>query len=148
MAAHFDANTDPTVAYDAASGRAFVVNMADERVDILDVTDPAAPQPAGFIDITPYGQDPTSVAVHNGLLAIGVEADKKPTDGTLLLADVNGAILNALRVGPFPSAVAFTPDGSRIVVANQGLPNKEYTKNPEGSISVIALGSDPARAPE
>jgi hypothetical protein len=143
LAASFAAN-DGTMAYDAASRRAFVVNRDAARVDILDVTDPTAPQPIGAIDVSPYGQEPASVAIHNGLLAIGVEADKKPADGTVLLANTNGVVLNDLRVGPLPAALAFTPDGTRLVVANQGLPNKEYTKNPEGSISIIALEGDPA----
>ena len=131
-------------AYDSASRRAFVVNGADARVDIYDMANPSAPLPVGSIDVTPFGQEPTSVAVSNGLVAIGVEADKKPNDGTVVLADVNGTILNDLRVGPLPAALAFTPDGARLVVANKGEANKEQTKNPEGSISIIDLRGDPA----
>ena len=142
LAALFAPDADPRVAYDHATQRAFVANAADARVDILDATNPTAAVLVGSIDVTPYGQEPTSVAVHSGLLAIGVEADKRANEGALLLADTNGVILDDVRVGPRPVAVAFTPDGMRLVVANQGQPNKGGDKNPEGSISIIELGNN------
>lgn len=135
----FNGNATELVAYDAATHRAFVANVAEARVDILDLTDAAAPVIIGTIDVTPYGQNPTSVAVYNGIVAIAVEANKKTADGTVLLANADGSILTDVRVGALPAAVAFTPDGTRLVVANKGEANKEYTRNPEGSISIIDL---------
>ncbi len=126
-------------------GRAFVVNEAGARVDILDVTDSAAPTLTGSIDTSPYGQNPTSVAASNGVVAITVEANKKTADGTLLLADANGVILSDVKVGALPVAVAFTADGLHLVVANQGEVNKEGTKDPEGSISIIDLRDGAAK---
>ncbi len=35
--------------------------------------------------------------------------------------------------------LAFTPDGSRVVVANTGEANDDYSVDPEGSVSIIAL---------
>lgn len=135
----FNGNAAELAAYDAATRRFFVVNVAEARVDILDMTDSAAPVLVGTIDVTPYGQNPTSVAVHNGIVAIAVEANKKTAAGTVLLVDVGGAILSDVKVGALPDAVAFTPDGTRLVVANKGAANKEYTKDPEGSISIIDM---------
>ncbi len=141
----FNGNAAGLMAYDAAARRAFVVDEAGARVDILDVTDSAAPTLTGSIDTSPYGQNPTSVAASNGVVAITVEANKKTADGTLLLADANGVILSDVKVGALPVAVAFTADGLHLVVANQGEVNKEGTKDPEGSISIIDLRDGAAK---
>jgi hypothetical protein len=42
--------------------------------------------------------------------------------------------------------LTFTPDGTKVLVANEGEPNKDYSIDPEGSISVIDVSSGAASA--
>lgn len=38
--------------------------------------------------------------------------------------------------------LTFTPDGARLLVANEGEPNDDYTIDPYGTISVIPVDGD------
>lgn len=85
-----------------------------------------------------------SVAVKNGIVAIAAAAQIVTNDGTVTFfdagADPNGASpLDTVAVGALPDMLTFTPDGSKVLVANEGEPNDDYTTDPEGSVSVIDI---------
>lgn len=135
----FDEGAAEIVAYDAASQRLFVSNAKVNTLDVLDVSDPATPTLTKTIDLTPYGAGVNSVAVKNGIVAVAVEAEPKQNPGQVVFFDTNGTYRNKVQVGTLPDMLTFTPDGSRIVVANEGEPNADYTVDPEGSVSIIDI---------
>ena len=57
----FAAGGAEIVSYDPGTRRLFVVNAQAARVDILDISDPSAPQLVGAIDVTPHGAVANSV---------------------------------------------------------------------------------------
>lgn len=89
--------------------------------------------------------DANSIAIHENLLAIAVEADVKQDNGVILFYRLNdravGELLTSVEVGALPDMVTFTHDGAKLLVANEGEPSKNYQVDPEGSISVIAINS-------
>lgn len=130
-------------AYDAASKRLFVVNGANGTVDVLDLSTPRAPVKIGTIDVSALGASVNSVAVHDGLVALAIQAPAKTDPG--VVAFYNAATLQrtaSVQVGALPDMLTFTPDGLRVIVANEGEPNS-YNQvdsvDPEGSVSVITV---------
>jgi hypothetical protein len=142
----FDDGAAEICAYDARSKTLFVVNGAQRTIDVLDVSDPAHPMPTATIDVTPYGAAANSVAVHDGLVAVAVEAEVKQAPGKVVLFSTAGRFLKAFPAGALPDMVTFTPDGRYILTANEGEPNADYTLDPEGSVTIVDLSKGLGKA--
>ena len=141
------------VAFDKATHKVFVINSGDNTIDVLDLTDPAAP--VKLTTLAVFDQDSAtftsgganSVAVANGLLAVAVEADNKQAAGRIYLynADDN-SFAAAFMAGALPDMVKFSPDGNYLLSANEGEPSGDYKNDPEGSITVVNLTAGVASA--
>ncbi len=135
----FDDSAAEIGAFDPVSKRMFVVNGDSGAVDVLDLSDPSHLNLLFSIDISSYGDQANSVAVANGIVAVAVAADPSQDPGRAVFFDVNGVFLNQVIVGALPDMLIFTPDGTKVLVANEGEPNDDVTVDPEGSVSIIDL---------
>ena len=135
-------------AYDAASKRLFVVNGALGTVDVLNMADPTAPVAVGSIravDLWAGAGGVNSVATYGGMVALAVEASPKTSDGRMVVIRASDlAVIATAQVGALPDMLTFTPDGKKILVANEGEPNsygQPDSIDPEGSISIIDVST-------
>ena len=142
----FDEGAAEISAYDPWTRRLFVTNANANTVDVLDIRNPRKPRLRFTIDLSEYGAGVNSVAVSNGVVAVAVEADPKQGPGSVVFFDVKGRYLNDVTVGALPDMVTFTPDGTRVLVANEGEPDDDYVVDPEGSISIIDISAGIASA--
>lgn len=116
--------------------------MPPGKIDVLDIRQPAQPALLFNIDLSAYGSSVNSVAVHRGLVAAAVQNAVKTEPGKVVLLNADGQVQGAVDVGALPDMLTFTPDGRRLLVANEGEPSDDYLTDPEGSVSIIDL---PAR---
>jgi hypothetical protein len=123
-------------AFDPSSKRLFSTNVLTGSIDIFDLSDPAWPVKVTSVAL---GGTPNSVAVHDGVIAVAVENVTKTAPGRVAFFNPNGALLSSVIVGAQPDMVTFTPNGRRVLVANEGEPNEAYTIDPEGSVSIIDM---------
>ena len=130
-------------AYDAATQRLFVVNGANGTIDVLDLRDPRSPTRVGAISVGSLGASANSVAVHDGLVAVAVDANPKTNPGVVAFYDARDLrLLSQVAVGALPDMLVFTPDGLTVLVANEGEPSGygvPGAADPEGSVSVITV---------
>jgi hypothetical protein len=144
----FDEGAAEISAFDPVTQRLFVVNGADvdadgaERIpgiDVVDISDPSGPELVFSIGFG--GRAATSVAVSDGLLALALPADPEtePGEAVFFATDLaaGDAPLARLAVGALPDMITFTPDGTKVLVANEGEPGDDV--DPEGSVSIIDL---------
>jgi len=136
----FDEGAAEITAFDPDSQQLFVTNDATNTIDILDLSDPTNPTFTDAIDISDLGAGINSIAINDGVVAAAIEGEAADDLGTIFFFDIEGNILNQVTVGALPDAVTFTPDGSRLIVANEGEPDEDDpTINPEGSVSIIDI---------
>lgn len=115
------------------------------RIDVLDLADPASPSLLTSIDVTRYNGSANSVAVHDGLVAVAVQAKVKTDPGVVAFFDEKAKFIGQVTVGAVPDMLTFTKDGRRVLVCNEGEPSDDYSVDPEGSVSIIELKGKDAK---
>ncbi|WP_151723104.1 choice-of-anchor I family protein [Acinetobacter junii] len=129
-------------AYDAASKRLFVVNAQKGLVDVLDASKPEQPIHIAELSARDYLADSevNSVAVHNGIVAIAVQAKNKTDAGLVVFFNAKDlSFMSKVAVGSLPDMLTFSPNGKTVLVANEAEPNDDYSIDPEGSVSIIDI---------
>lgn len=135
----FDEGAAEIAAYDPQRKQVFVTNADANTVDVLSIRNIHRPKLRFTIDLSPYGNGVNSVAVKDGIVAVAVEADPKQDPGSIVFFNTKGQFISSVEAGSLPDMVTFTPDGKKVLVANEGEPNDDYTVDPEGSISIIDI---------
>lgn len=128
-------------AYDARTHTVWVAGITG-----VDVLDASTGRFLDRIDVTAWGAV-NSVAIHDGLAALAVEATSDRRDpGSVLFYNTRTRSPSGkyqVRVGSLPDMVTFTRDGRTLLVANEGTPNAEADADydlafdPPGSVSII-----------
>ncbi|NET03137.1 MAG: hypothetical protein F6K16_00060 [Symploca sp. SIO2B6] len=137
-------------AYDPQSQELFVVS-GDTEVQVIDFSDPTNPTEAiPPIDISTIVSGiggANSIAVSNGLVAVALEAQIATDPGSIVVVDIaafrknpaDASTFKVLEVGALPDMLTFTPDGTKLLVANEAEPDDGI--DPESSISIIDLSA-------
>jgi uncharacterized protein len=146
------ANGAEIPAFDPGSDRLFTV--AGNTVEIYTVSATGALTAAGSLatGFTPPSGTaaiPNSVAVKNGTVAVAYAIQNTTTNAQELgqvsfYNAADGAFLKSVTVGYLPDMLTFTPDGTKVLTANEGEPNSYGQANsfdPEGSVSIIDLSN-------
>ena len=155
------------VQFHHASNSAFAVNSATNQIEVINLnnlptTEVGSPVTDTSLSSVSFTYSDTaevllenneletislgaanSIAIFDNILAIAVEAANKTHNGVVLFYTLNnqgeGSFIKAVKVGALPDMVAFSPDGKKALVANEGEPNSDYSIDPEGSISIINI---------
>lgn len=126
------------VVHDPASQKLFTISSITDVFDIIDFTNPNALSVVRTVNMAPYGGI-TSIAVKNGIIATASPNADPQQNGSVVFFDINGNFLKQVTVGALPDMITFTPDGTKVITANEGEPNDAYTTDPEGTISIIDI---------
>lgn len=137
--------------FDPQSKRIFTTGEASGKpvLQVVDATNPTNLQKLQDIDLSGFGSGIQGVAVrkangtNNSIVAVAISATKTTDPGKVVFFDATTLTkLAEVTVGALPDMITFTPDGSKLLVANEGEPGEDYTIDPEGSISIIDVSGN------
>ena len=143
-----------SISFDASTARAYVTNATAERIDILDLSNPASPTKVGEIPLSAlpgYG-NVNSVAVRDGLVAVAVQNVDGGEAGFVVLYDAAGVLIKTITVGVLPDQLTFSPDGNLLLVANEAerfidrSGPTPVVEDAPGTITIIDVSGNPADA--
>lgn len=137
----FDEGAAEIVDFHPASQQLFIVNGDLPGINIVDLSDPTTPSLISSIQVGAE-EGIQSVAVSDKLIAAAISAGIETDPGRIAFFDIDGNPVASVTVGSLPDMVAFSPDGSFVLCANEGEPSDDYTIDPEGSVSMIRIPSD------
>lgn len=142
----YDVGATEISAFDPDNNRIFSVNGLSGGIDVWDFSSPAAPIRTHQISLAGYGAGATSVAFSGGYIAAAVVATVEQDAGKVVFIKANTLdIVASVTVGALPDMICFTPDGTKVLTANEGQPSADYTVNPNGSVSIVDVsGGVPA----
>ena len=141
----FDDGAAEISAFDPNTNRLFITNGSSNTIDILDISNPTMPRldtGVSSIDLNPFGSGVNSVTVANGTIAVALEHEMETSFGSIAFFDTDGRFRKSVEVGALPDSLIFTPDGSKLLVTNEGEPSDNYDVDPFGSVSIIDILND------
>jgi len=148
--------TAEILAFDASTKTLWVAGS--KGIDVLNAANGSF---IGHIDTSAFGGSANSVAISNGLAAVAIEASTRTQPGVVTFFDTasrslaGGFYPSSVTVGALPDMLTFTPDGSKLLVANEGTPTIYGTAigssiprvfgapalDPVGSVSIIDVAT-------
>lgn len=151
----FDVTTNGTAVAEIVTstkdGRTLLYSDAETgRIGFVDVRDPAAPRPAGTIEL---GGEPTSVAVAGKYALAAVDTSESYTDpsGFVAVIDVrNRRVVRTMDLGGQPDSVAIAPRGKYAAIAienerDEDLDDGLLPQFPGGELVLVGLRGKPSR---
>lgn len=147
----FDEGAAEIAVFDPSSDLVYSVNSNDKTVDIINIADPANPS---LLRQVSFSGSVNSVDVFNGLAAAAVEGVSDADNGNVVFFNAMGETQFTVPAGNLPDSLSFSPDGSKVIVANEGepfgvvsgeIPNQTASiVDPEGSVTVIDVAAQSA----
>jgi len=145
------ANGAEISAFDVSSKRIYTVaGPAIEYYALSNTGSISAPTNVPFGFTTPGNNIlPNSVAIKNGIVAVSYAIVNSATNAqqpgvVAFYTASTAAFINRVTVGYLPDMVIFSPDGTKVLTADEGEPNSYGQGNsfdPEGSVSIIDISA-------
>ena len=153
----FDQSAAEIVAYHKSSGRIFVLNASENKIDVVSGLGNSTPLVNPLVDSNlfaglsinveesyPLSGGINSIAIYGNLLAVAVQNENPQANGVVVFYSLNtltgaASYINYVQVGALPDSVVFSPNGAMLLVACEGEPNNDYSIDPEGSVASINI---------
>ena len=116
--------------------------LVKDNEGIISATNLASAITLSLNENTPGDANSIAIDANKQLLAVAMAATNVGEAGQIAFYNIGGdtpVFIKNVTVGALPDMVTFSHDGAKVVVANEGEPNGDYSIDPEGTISIIDI---------
>ena len=113
--------------------------LVQDNEGIVNATNLTSTSTLTLNDNTPGDANSIAIDENNQMLAVAMAAKNVGEAGQIAFYDISGdtpAFIKNVPAGFLPDMVTFNQDGTKVVVANEGEPNGDYSIDPEGSVII------------
>ncbi len=118
--------------------------LVKDNEGIISATNLASAITLSLNENTPGDANSIAIDANTQLLAVAMAATNVGEAGQIAFYNISGdtpVFIKNVTVGALPDMVTFSHDGAKVVVANEGEPNGDYSIDPEGTISIIDINN-------
>ncbi|OLF78198.1 alkaline phosphatase [Pseudoalteromonas haloplanktis] len=118
--------------------------LVKDNEGIVTATNLASAITLSLNENTPGDANSIAIDANNQLLAVAMAATNVGEAGQIAFYNIGGdtpVFIKNVTVDALPDMVTFSHDGAKVVVANEGEPNGDYSIDPEGTISIIDINN-------
>ena len=127
------------ISYDDSTQTFAVTNAEESALELLSLSSAGSLSPFGTV-LMPGSIN--SVSCRDGFAAIAVEGATKQSPGSIVIVDIaSKTIVKSYPAGALPDMITFSPDGNKLIAANEGEPDDDFEVNPEGSVTVVDVSN-------
>ncbi|WP_274307862.1 choice-of-anchor I family protein [Solibacillus daqui] len=121
--------------YSSANAMNLVPDFSVDIAELIKTIDP------DFV----YGGLPSiAISPNENVVVAAVQSDDYTKDGYAVFLTGEGELLSIVKIGVQPDNITFSPDGKKVLTANEGEPRNGYGKgieDPQGTVSVIDVSN-------
>ncbi|MCM8526810.1 MAG: hypothetical protein NE327_09860, partial [Lentisphaeraceae bacterium] len=127
------------ISYDDTTQTFAVTNAEESALELLSLSSTGSLSPFGTVLML---GSINSVSCRDGFAAIAVEGVTKQSPGSIVIVDIaSKTIVKSYPAGALPDMITFSPDGNKLIAANEGEPDDDFEVNPEGSVTVVDVSN-------
>ena len=132
------AMTSPEISAYMPSKQALFVVGGEKVLEVLDVSNPAAPKPNASIRLPGAA---SSVTTFGNIVAVSLLNDPEWKRGHVQVMRYGDRIdtFGNFEVCSQPDMITFTPDGKNLLVACEGSPSQDFSEDPEGGVAILSI---------
>ena len=134
-----DQNAVTVMAYSPDQEELYFANAATNKIEVLNISDPGAPDLVGAIEIGSFRGQVQDLDFLDGVLVVAARSMEDDGTGSVLFFDRERRLLREVFLPLAPVSITFSKDGDKILTANEGGYASDGMPGTSGSVSMIDL---------
>ncbi len=133
----FDSSATGYISFDHTVQQLYSVNQQANGFEIIDYSDIYKPNVLQTVDVSGFISKIRCIESASGFVFVAGDGSSAQLPGKLLIYTSNGVYRKQLSLGVTPDRMKFSHDDISLIIANEGIPDANYSTDPPGTVNII-----------